>query len=122
MVSNLSFFYKFYQTCETSQCIDLSKSKNQYLLPETHPGTAKIYAAAKDLDNPNRTKTTHLKGSLYHINDAPGWLIREERYVTSHSLIRCANGTRFFQNTTGCNESSFKKRSAGEKIRCHYPG
>lgn len=90
MVSSLNFFYKFYQTCETSQCIDLSKCKNQYLLPTNHPTAEKICAAAQDLDKRNRTKVTHLEGGLFNINDAPNWIIRGSRNVTSYSLIQDA--------------------------------
>jgi hypothetical protein len=90
MVSNLNLFYKFYQTCETPQCIDLSKSKNQYLLPSNHSAAQQIYAAAQDLDNRNLTKITRLERALYTINDTPNWLIRGGRGVTSYSLIQDA--------------------------------
>ncbi len=90
MTSNLNLFYKFYQICETPQCIDLSKNKDQYLLPTDHQDAEKLYAAAKDLDNPHPNKVKSLEGCLYNINDAPNWLIRGGRFVTSFSFIQDA--------------------------------
>ncbi|MCE2982524.1 MAG: hypothetical protein LW832_03045 [Parachlamydia sp.] len=90
MASNLSLFYKFYQTCEFSQCIDLSKDLEKYLLPINHGEAEKINEAAQDLDNRIRTKVTHFERGLFMINEAPNWLIRGERNCTSFSYIQDA--------------------------------
>jgi hypothetical protein len=90
MVSCLNLFYKFYQSCETPQTIDLSKDeiKNQYLLPATHPVADKIFAAAKDLDESKPTKITPFKKrGIYTINAAQGWLLRGDRYCSSQGVI-----------------------------------
>jgi hypothetical protein len=90
MVSNLNFFYKFYQTCETSQCIDLSKGKDQYLLPNNHPATESIRAAAQDLNQRNFSSVTRLECGLFNINDAPNWLIRGEKIAFAPCFIQDA--------------------------------
>jgi hypothetical protein len=91
-MSNLTLFYNFYQACETPQRIDLSQSKDQYLLPCTHPEAQKIAEAAKDLDvhNSMRTKVTPLPEAqgLFQINKSPGWLIRGDRHSTRYSSIQ----------------------------------
>src|SRR4051794_23827205 len=93
MVGNLDLFYRFYQTCETAQCIDLSKDADQYLLPDTHPAAAKIREAAQDLDQRARTKVSQLQNTLYTIHDAPDWLIRGAHNTVSRPVVQNAMGS-----------------------------
>lgn len=88
MVSQLDVFYKFYQECETEQCIDLSKTKNQYLVPSDHPAAEKIYQAAQVFNKDKSTKVTHFVDDLYTINEAPDWVIRSK--AEAYSFIQDA--------------------------------
>lgn len=94
MGNQLKLFKQFYQVCESYQCVDLSKSKDKYLLPKNHPSYEKIYAAAKDLDLKveERSKVTIFDNHLYTINEEPNWLIRGARNVSIWSGIQGVKG------------------------------
>lgn len=92
-INNLNLFHTFYQTCKKDQCIDLSKSKAQFLLPESHPSAEKIYDAIEDFKNRKPTKITPFEDAqdLFNINDDPNWLLRPPSEGTK-SIIQDKHG------------------------------
>lgn len=81
-VGSLELFYKFYQVCETPNCIDLQQDSHLYTLPDNHPQAAHIKQALPDLARLNSGANSKLQlfdRNIFSIKACPEWLLRAKQ-------------------------------------------